>query len=295
MKLKDLTNQRFGAWTVIERAPNKNNLVYWHCKCDCGTERDVRSASLIAGLSTNCGCQRKNTLSTQGLVDLSNQRFGKLIVLEYDKEKSKWKCQCECGNIIYTSTSCLREGYTKSCGCLKITKPRDRIKDLTNQRFGKLIALEVAGYNPVKWKCKCDCGNITIVNSSSLVQGLTQSCGCLKSKGEGKIIQLLKNNNIDFEYQKYFDDCIFDSKNKARFDFYVNKKYIIEYDGEQHFGYTNCGWNTKEHFESILKRDEIKNIWCKEHNIPLIRIPYTRYDDLCIEDLLLETSRYIAK
>jgi len=37
----------------------------------------------------------------------------------------------------------------------------------------------------------------------------------------------------------------------------------------------------------------IKNTYCKEHNIPLIRIPYTHYNDLCIEDLLLETSNYI--
>ena len=45
--------------------------------------------------------------------------------------------------------------------------------------------------------------------------------------------------------------------------------------------------------ENIQKRDAFKNAWTKEKNIPLIRIPYTHYDDLCLEDLLLETSSFI--
>ena len=293
--LKDLTGKKFGAWNVISRAPNKNNLVYWHCKCDCGTERDVRSASLIKGISTNCGCKRKQTLSQIRLIDISGQRFGKLIVLEYDRNQSKWKCQCDCGNITYVTSDCLKSKHTKSCGCLKYDFAQSKIKDLTNHRFGKLIALEIVEHKPIKWKCKCDCGNETIVNGSSLIQGLTQSCGCLKSKGEGKIIQLLKENNISFEYQKFFDTCVFDTKNKARFDFYINNKYIIEYDGEQHFGYTKSGWNTEEHFKKLKARDEYKNKWCRENHIPIIRIPYTQYDNLSIKDLLLETSSFIIE
>lgn len=78
-----------------------------------------------------------------------------------------------------------------------------------------------------------------------------------------------------------------------RFDFYINEdNYLIEYDGEQHFKDTNGFFKTT--LEEIQKRDIFKNQWCKENNIPLIRIPYTRYDDLCIEDLLLETSKYVV-
>lgn len=39
--------------------------------------------------------------------------------------------------------------------------------------------------------------------------------------------------------------------------------------------------------------DEYKNQWCKENNIPLIRIPYIHLNDLCIEDLLLETTNFL--
>lgn len=55
-------------------------------------------------------------------VDLTGERYGKLVVLELDRvEKSKryWKCQCECGNTTVVREGNLRHGITKSCGCIK--------------------------------------------------------------------------------------------------------------------------------------------------------------------------------
>ena len=57
--------------------------------------------------------------------------------------------------------------------------------------------------------------------------------------------------------------------------------------------YRTTGWNNEESHLKLVKRDKYKNQWCKDNNIPLIRIPYTHLKDLCIEDLLLETSNYI--
>ena len=57
----------------------------------------------------------------------------------------------------------------------------------------------------------------------------------------------------------------------------------------------NTTWNNKENFLKTQERDALKNQWCKDNNIPLIRIPYTHLNDLKIEDLLLETSEYIVK
>lgn len=61
---------------------------------------------------------------------------------------------------------------------------------------------------------------------------------------------------------------------------------MIEYDGIQHFKYTNKGWNTKEHFEKTQKSDKIKNKYALTHNIPLVRIPYTKLGKITLEDLL---------
>lgn len=54
------------------------------------------------------------------------------------------------------------------------------------------------------------------------------------------IKKLLNNNNISFETEKTFESCIFqDTGKKARFDFYVDNKYLIEFDGEQHFSHSS--------------------------------------------------------
>lgn len=57
------------------------------------------------------------------------------------------------------------------------------IKDLSGQKFGRLTAIEPAGYDRkrIKWKCVCECGNTTFVGSDKLINGHTKSCGCLLS------------------------------------------------------------------------------------------------------------------
>jgi len=57
-KFIDLTGQRFGKLTVIERAGTRNREALWHCKCDCGKDTFSRSASLRNGTSQSCGCSR---------------------------------------------------------------------------------------------------------------------------------------------------------------------------------------------------------------------------------------------
>lgn len=56
-------------------------------------------------------------------------------------------------------------------------------KDLTGQRFGKLVVLQDVGRRGgyVQWKCNCDCGNQSTVRSAHLLSGQTRSCGCLLS------------------------------------------------------------------------------------------------------------------
>lgn len=71
------------------------------------------------------------------------------------------------------------------------------------------------------------------------------------------------------------------------------KKYLIEYDGETHYQHNLHGWHNEKQLKAQQERDMIKNQWCKEHNIPLIRIPFTIFSELTINDLLLEDSKYI--
>ena len=244
-------------------------------------------------------------------IDLTGQIFNRLTVIKEDPQRSGghvcWLCKCSCGNpqLISISGGHLRSGHTQSCGCVQKEKAKKIMKeviqplgvkaqenDLTNQRFGLLTVIEFAYKKNDKkyWKCKCDCGNEAIVSGSDLVTNHTHSCGCLKcSIGELKIKKLLQENNIYFEQEKIFSNCSY--KGKLRFDFYVDNKYLIEYDGNIHFKITS-GWNTQNHVNETRLRDQIKTDWCREQGIPLIRIPYTHLKEICLEDLILNTTRF---
>lgn len=120
------------------------------------------------------------------------------------------------------------------------------MEDITNIKFGHLVALEPTNKRSgtqVVWKCRCDCGNITEASSGSLKNGTTISCGCIRSKGQEKISKLLNTNNLMYQTEKKFDNLKFGDSiwSKARFDFYVNNQYLIEYDGIQHYEYSNRG------------------------------------------------------
>ena len=95
---------------------------------------------------------------------------------------------------------------------------------------------------------------------------------CIETKGETAIRVFLENENINFIPQKKFNEC----KNlyPLSFDFFLPDYNIcIEFDGEQHFRVVEF-WNNN--LEENQLRDGIKNKFCKENNIRLIRI---RYDE----------------
>ena len=235
-------------------------------------------------------------------LNLVGQKFGYLTVIEptYKGKTKAWLCKCNCGNEIIVTTGHLRSGHTKSCGCYRTIKLKEnrpqRALDLTNQVFGHLVALEPTSnkYNDgsIIWKCEClNCGNTHYVPGRRLKNLEITSCGCSKkSLGESTIESLLKDANIYYEREKTFSDCIFpDSLYKARFDFYCSYNgitWLIEFDGKQHFSGVGYGWLTQELFNSIQKHDAIKNMWAKEHNIELIRIPYTMLRELSLHQLL---------
>lgn len=300
-KSYNLLGQRFGKLVVLEKT-HKGRYIAWRCQCDCGNEIIVITHNLLAGIVVSCGCYRKENAAKLFSKDLTGQKFSELTVLGPTKERKNgaivWECQCSCGNKTYVQTGNLSSGHTKSCGHLNKNKPNLR-SQLIGKRFGRLIVMEYLESNHKNqsiWRCKCDCGNYTIASSALLNLGHKSSCGCLRSKGEEKIIQLLQQHNIPFETQKSFKTCIFTDTNKpALFDFYVNNSYIIEYDGIQHYEYNNRGWSNLDNLEKTQKRDAYKNNWCFQNNIPIIRIPYTHLENLTITDLLLEETKWLLE
>lgn len=231
-----------------------------------------------------------------GIKNETGNKYEKLTVISIDEEASKkikgtvWKCQCDCGKYKSVRGVDLRTNKVTSCGCNHIKEEKP------NTKYGKLTIIKRVNNTKAgkaKYLCKCDCGNECEVTGSDLRSGKQISCGCIKSKGELKIISILQKAQIQYKKEVTFNGC--QDKNLLPFDFQIllndNNFYLIEFDGKQHFN-PNHAWNDYS-FNQVQKHDKIKNQWCKENNIPLIRIPYTHLEELCLDDLLLETSKFI--
>ena len=298
---KDLTGQVFGRLTVLhESGRDKHGKVLWHVRCSCGNEFDTTSGELLKGNVRSCGCLRRDMTIERCTKPMIGKTFGRLTVIDFShkgKGGNYYKCRCSCNNIVIVKGTDIRSGNTRSCGCLLKDITANRRKDLTGQRFGKLQVLSmcppVVGED-TRFVCQCDCGSIVEVLGYSLQIGETMSCGCLNSKGEFKVSNVLLENNIEFVKQKSYPDLRSSKFGILRFDFYIPEgNYLIEYDGQQHFK-AGSGWDTEDHFEKVKRNDKIKNEYCKRNGITLIRIPYTHYDNICIEDLVPETSKFVV-
>lgn len=288
-KKKISIGDKFGKLTVVGIGnKTKHMRTTYKCKCDCGRVSLKIGNDLISKKTTSCGHCKEVCIG---------DKFGRLTVVKKSGKKSghtTFECMCDCGNTTLCSSYSLYSGNTKSCGCYKSDKARERqTKDILGMRFGKLIVMSKSMVNNhVIWLCKCDCGNTTMATTNSLIFNNKSSCGCIVSTGEAAIKRILTDANIAFSTQKKFKDCVLENLGCCKFDFFVNNKYIIEFDGVQHFKYRGSGWNTKENFVKIQQSDKIKNEYCTRNNIPIIRIPYTA-KNLTINDLLPEKSKYL--
>ncbi len=131
---------------------------------------------------------------------LSGRTFGSWTVkdnYEEIKGRRKWLCECKCGTKRMVYESNLKGGSSKSCGCLSKEEAKGKYKDLTDRRFGRLVAKHRAGYlhGRTAWFCECDCMNTCVVTSHDLLTGHTSSCGCLR-KEKGMRIKHLENQRF---------------------------------------------------------------------------------------------------
>lgn len=294
-KRKNLVGKQFDELTVVEMLYNYQNKHRTYCRCigiD-GEEYIVRQDALTSGVTHTihgaCSGGKKH--------DITGQKFGKLIAIEPIDERAsnggiRWKCRCNCGNIIYPTMNNLTRGHTTSCGCAKDEYVETLKTDIIGKKYGKLTVIEEIKSrknNRRTVRCICDCGNEHICNVTDLTTGHTMSCGCLnKSKGEIYIEEILQENNINYIPQKRFEDC--KNKRTLPFDFYLpNYNICFEFDGRQHSEPVSF-WGGEKRFKDLKFNDSIKDTYCRENGINLIRIPYTMKKDDIYKTIINLTS-----
>lgn len=231
-KFKDITGEKFGRWTVIERYYDTNSKeTKWLCQCSCGKEKIVQGGHLNSGKSLSCGCFSSETAKNNAK-DHIGQKFGMLTAIEPTNKRIQrkvvWKCICDCGNEKMVISNCLVSGTTKSCGCM------ENELDITGNRYGRLIAISPSikkGKNGLPyWKCVCDCGIEKDIPKPNLTCGRTKSCGCLQSEVCRNILTI-KCDGILFrsKWEMYFYIA---SKIKKVNILYEKIKISVKIDGK---------------------------------------------------------------
>lgn len=129
--------------------------------------------------------------------DLVGQKFGRWTVIEETPNRKhgekQYLCECECGTRKILVSSVLRNGGSKSCGCLAREVSKSNIRNfiptpenLSGRKFGRLTCVSLTDKSMwkhgVEWLCVCDCGNHTVVSANNLKRGHTKSCGCLNTE-----------------------------------------------------------------------------------------------------------------
>ena len=269
-KLENLIGETFNRLTVVGIGKkNKWGRNQWICQCDCGNMIEAVGSVLKTGKTKSCGCLQKEIVSKRSRKDFTGKTFSRLLVIKHigvKKQESWYECLCDCGNITEISGDNLQSGKTKSCGCYKfeVTSKRSR-KDFTNQRFGRLLAVEHLGTrkNSSWYRCRCDCGNIVEVSGNNLRRKGTKSCGCLGT--ESYISQELKKYFV-INYSALVEYRIFKNPKTGYYlpyDIYIPDNIFIEVQGEQHYKKTVFSMNLK----NIKYRDRIKKKYAKENGI----------------------------
>ena len=305
MNFKDLTGQKIGHLTIIGRAPNKIDSsgkarTMWYCFCDCGNP-DIITVSgdyLKRSECPSCGCEAKKNKIEKNRINNIGQKFGRLTIVDilWDEKPTKAVCRCDCGNDYIGVKTDIVNGHTRSCGCLQSENTSvANTKDWTGYvaesgvKFIKQDHMNDKGQ--WVWECECPlCGSLFYELPAKVNNGHATSCGCrIQSLGESCVKSVLEDMGIEFHPQYTFDDCKYIYV--LRFDFGIlhNGKLLglIEYDGKQHFEPIEY-FGGLDGFNKTKKRDQIKNIYCGIHNIPLLRLPYT----LSFEEIKIKLHEY---
>ncbi|MBC5688233.1 hypothetical protein H8S37_04725 [Mediterraneibacter sp. NSJ-55] len=266
----------------------KRNNKKFHCFI-CGNRKHIKNINH----STS-----KNKLSVDEVIKrIESKNKNKLLNPEDYKNQntSNLKVLCgSCGSEFLTSLSSIKNGDGACLKCankktsekqkLSSEEVKRRIDAVNNNKL--LNPKDYRDNHTPNLKIKCgDCGEIyvtTLANYEYNQKIRCDKCSQRISVPERKVMELLNFYSINYKYNYRFSDC--KGKNRALpFDFWIEDlNTIIETDGRHHY---HSVWG-EEHFQRTKLYDGIKDKYCKNKNIQLIRIPYWEFDN--IEDILIK-------
>lgn len=268
---------------ILDEYINNNTKIKVRCKKHDYTWDVIPRQLLSKPQCPICSGHNKNNKEFLKEVNQANKDI--IPLTEYTRDRIPMDFLClRCGKK-FTQTPAIFLN-TPSCPICRNRKRRnqdDFIKEMeeTNEDI-TIIGTYTNFQNKVKCKCK-KCSSEWEAFPQNLLRG--HGCPiCNSSIGERKVRQFLEKYKIKFSQEYIFKDCkdIF----CLPFDFFLfDQNMCIEFDGIQHFEPVQH-YGGAEYFEIVKKHDDIKNRYCTDNNIALLRISYKNINN--IEEILKE-------
>jgi len=289
-KAKEIHNNKYD-YSLVRKLPNLNSIIKICCPIHGIFKQNARYH--LQG----CGCpqcaKEKHKDSFEDFVRKSNAIHNNKF--EYDRnsfvnDRTKTKITCPIHGDFWQTPSSHKQKH----GCFKCGNSGINGNGDGNIYGGRNMMSQtefISRLEKIYKNCNYDfsqteykgCQNkVTVIcpkhgifkkTAHSLLYRQTGCPYCKMSSGELKIRNLLIQHNISYKYQHCFKDCR-GIRNPMPFDFYLpDYNTCIEYDGKQHFKPVSIFGGEKA-FKDIQSSDKIKNKYCNENNISLIRIPY---------------------
>lgn len=281
-------------FTYVDRELHNQNT---HIKFICNKHKDkgvqIKSSSNIEKRHGCIYCSGKNQKSHKTFVAQISDILPNIEILSpYTNQKQKVSCQCKIHQIRFSCLPAnLLQGQNPCNRCRKIVKTS---KDYEEKLYEyhpelELVSTYVNSYTKVEVHCKVH-NTFYEALPNQIIHRKTCCYANERKNNEAQIYQIIKNWGFSVQRQKTFVGC--KDKFYLPFDFYLSEENVcIEYDGEQHYMPISFGEKDKAivqaNFERTKRHDQMKDKFCKDNNILLIRIPYWYQDEL--EYFLLTT------
>ena len=240
----------------------------------------------------NSGCSKcsgRHRYTTEEFINKVKEIHGDKYdysLVEYINNRTKVKIICsEHGIFEQIAESHYKCGCSKCSGCYRYTTEEfiNKAKETHDDKYDYSLVEYINSYS----KVKIICPEHGIFKQKPTIHYKSGCNVCTLSKNEKIIYDFLKSNNINFEIQYKFNDCKY--IHHLPFDFYlIDYNICVEYDGKQHFLVFHK-FGGEKRLKDTKRNDKIKTNFCKDNNIPLIRINYKENTE---EKLISELKKY---
>lgn len=216
-----------------------------------------------------------------------------LLTDNYINAKQKLEYLCPMNH----KTSTTLDGFNRvtTVVCIICSKTQKYTIDEIKDEFAKinytLLSKEyVNAKKPLHFKC--DQGHEHYISWTHFDRG--QRCVyCIYNRGTQACQSYLQTINLKYVFEKKFPLC--KNKRQLPFDIFVDNKFLIEFDGRQHFNIVDYFGGVKEYLYRV-QNDHIKNHYCITNNIPLLRISYKEIKQIpTIIDSFIKTLNNLNK